>query len=392
MSTEDQQYSIANQKAALEVYAANHGLEIVREYADAGKSGLVLRYRTALKQLLQDVVQENVPYKAILVYDVSRWGRFLDADEAAYYEFLCKQAGIPIHYCAEPFANNDTLPNAMFKTMKRIMAAEYSRELSRKVSDGLRRLNALGFRTTGTAGYGLRRMLISQDGHKKQILKDGEWKNLKTDRVILIPGPQNEVACVRDIFASYGNKRMGVTKIVRGLNKRKIPRGDSGRPWTTSTVSRMLQNPKYIGTNRWGRTTAQLKMQSQHVIPETNWVIKENAFEPIVDKELFERVQRRFAARATRYHYTEHRLLDKLKRLARKGRITQELINSTSGPKTSGRAIRWWDTTRHRTVRKDMPDVASHGSSHGPPQHRSINSSPTTFKPCGGLERAVFRF
>jgi hypothetical protein len=32
----------------------------------------------------------------------SRWGRFQDADESAHYEFLCKSAGIPVHYCAEP--------------------------------------------------------------------------------------------------------------------------------------------------------------------------------------------------------------------------------------------------------------------------------------------------
>ncbi|MEO6246527.1 MAG: hypothetical protein ABIQ12_13930 [Opitutaceae bacterium] len=27
-------------------------------------------------------------------YDVSRWGRFQDADESGYYEYICKRAGI----------------------------------------------------------------------------------------------------------------------------------------------------------------------------------------------------------------------------------------------------------------------------------------------------------
>ncbi len=50
-----------------------------------GKKGVVFRRREGLKQLIQDVVQRAAAYKAILVYDVSRWGCFQDCDEAAYY-------------------------------------------------------------------------------------------------------------------------------------------------------------------------------------------------------------------------------------------------------------------------------------------------------------------
>ena len=92
MSTEHQKYSLDNQAAAIRQYAVLQGFEVVRSYADSGKSGLVLKHRRGLAQLLSDVVGSPQPYKAILVYDVSRWGRFQDADEAAYYEFLCKSS------------------------------------------------------------------------------------------------------------------------------------------------------------------------------------------------------------------------------------------------------------------------------------------------------------
>jgi hypothetical protein len=69
-----------------------------------------------------------------------------------------------------------------------------------KVSEGLRRISALGFRTTGSAGYGLRRMLVSEDGRRKQVLREGERKSIARDRVILVPGPKNEVQHVREIF------------------------------------------------------------------------------------------------------------------------------------------------------------------------------------------------
>jgi DNA invertase Pin-like site-specific DNA recombinase len=90
MSTEHQQYSLENQSATILNYAESHGFEVVRTYSDSAKRGLVLRHRQGLQQLLRDVVSGTQGYRVILVYDVSRWGRFQDTDEAAHYEFICK--------------------------------------------------------------------------------------------------------------------------------------------------------------------------------------------------------------------------------------------------------------------------------------------------------------
>jgi len=141
MSTDHQQYSFDNQIAAILAYAAKEGFVITHTYSDAGKSGLVLKRRDGLRQLLNDVVGGVANYKAILVYDVSRWGRFQDADEAAHYEFLCKTAGIYVHYCAELFANDNSLSSTIMKALKRVMAGEYSRELSVKVNAGSKRVS-----------------------------------------------------------------------------------------------------------------------------------------------------------------------------------------------------------------------------------------------------------
>ena len=113
MSTEYQQYSLENQAQAIEQYAHSHGFSVVQTYLDPAKSGVLFRQRKGLQRLIQDVVQGVAPYKTILVYDVSRWGRFQDADEAAYYEFLCKHAGIPVKYCAEQFENDETLDSGV---------------------------------------------------------------------------------------------------------------------------------------------------------------------------------------------------------------------------------------------------------------------------------------
>ena len=152
MSDDGQQFSIANQEAAIREYAIRSGFCIVRTFIDAGKSGLVINHRAGIRNLLQEVISGDADFKVVLVYDISRWGRFQDADEAAYYEFLCRQAGTPIHYCAEQFPNDGSVPSYILKALKRTMAGEYSRELSVKVYEGQKRLAQLGFRMGGAPG------------------------------------------------------------------------------------------------------------------------------------------------------------------------------------------------------------------------------------------------
>lgn len=140
MSTEHQQFSIENQMAIIAGYAGSHDFEIVRTYSDEARSGIDLAHRPGLMQLLDDVTMGRADYRAILVYDVSRWGRFQDADESACYEFLCRRAGVSVIYCTEPFANEFGTMASLLKALKRTMAAEYLRDLSAKVFAGQCRL------------------------------------------------------------------------------------------------------------------------------------------------------------------------------------------------------------------------------------------------------------
>ena len=129
MSTDYQRYSIENQAAVIAAYAQAHDLSIIRTYRDEGESGLKLKNRPGLIQLLDDVRSDHADFDHVLVYDVSRWGRFQDADESAYYEFICKEAGIVVHYCAEQFENDGSLSATIIKSMKRVMAGEYMRRV-----------------------------------------------------------------------------------------------------------------------------------------------------------------------------------------------------------------------------------------------------------------------
>nr|WP_232830351.1 recombinase family protein [Oceanicella sp. SM1341] len=136
MSTEHQQYPTQNQSKTIREYAERRGIEIIKTYSDDAKSGLIIGGRRALQQMISDVESGAAEYRVILVYDVTRWGRFQDADEAAYYEYRCRKAGMQVAYCAEQFENDGSPTSTIVSSVKRAMAGEYSRELSVKVFAG----------------------------------------------------------------------------------------------------------------------------------------------------------------------------------------------------------------------------------------------------------------
>ena len=74
MSTDHQKYSTENQLDIIRSYAAARGLQILRVFEDSGRSGLRLDGREALQNLMAEVQSGKANFKAILVYDVSRWG------------------------------------------------------------------------------------------------------------------------------------------------------------------------------------------------------------------------------------------------------------------------------------------------------------------------------
>lgn len=325
MSTDQQQYSLENQAEAIQRYAQSHGFGVVQTYADGARSGLSIKNRSGLARLLQDVVGGEANYHAVLVYDISRWGRFQDSDEAAHYEFLCKSAGVPVHYCAEQFANDGTLPAAMLKALKRTMAGEYSRELSVKCFEGQQRLARLGYRVGGVAGYGLRRMMVSADRRRNRVLKDGEYKSLKTDRIVLVPGPAHEVETVREIYRMFISERKTAATIADELNRRGLACG--GRTWKRDAVWNILTNEKYAGTNVWGRTAVKLKGPAVRV-PKAQWTTKAGAFKPIIDPRTFGRAQQVIAGDT--HKLSDEQVLDSLRNLLRrKGALSENIIEQS---------------------------------------------------------------
>jgi DNA invertase Pin-like site-specific DNA recombinase len=332
MSTDHQRYSTQNQAAAIAAFAQEKNLTIVRTYTDAGRSGLRIKGRPGLIELIDDVLSGHADFNHILVYDVSRWGRFQDIDESAHYEFVCKQNGIKVVYCAEQFDNDGSLLSSIVKNIKRVMAAEFSRELSVKVHAGQCRVASLGYRVGGPLAFGLRRELVDENKRSRGLLTKGERKALQTDRVRLRSGTQQEADIIRWVFHQCVVERKADAEIARELNRAKIPH-PNGKAWSDSIVHTILKNENYVGNLVHNRTSRRLGQKLVNN-PENLWIRSDGVITPMVDRGLFMRAQKILADRYV--SLTDDQMLLRLRvLLSRKGELCSGIINKASGVPSS---------------------------------------------------------
>lgn len=327
MSTDHQRYSLENQAAAIADYASRHGFIIEKTYVDAGRSGVTAKGRTGLSALLADVVGGAPGFSTILVLDVSRWGRYQDPDEAAHYEFVCRAAGVEVRYCAEVFG--DDISGSVIKQLKRVMAGEYSRELSAKVRVAKRRRACDGFAQGGVCRYGVARQIVNADGTLGRVLERGERKSRPEQTLRLIPEGESESDVLRLIFRLFVYRHLPPVRIAEELTRRGITWVD-GTSWNKKRVNEALRCEFAVGRMAIGQTTAKLG-QDRAYHPRAEWSYVQ-VFDPIVSPRLFAAAQARFRELDGSYGKTTAEMLDDLRKIwKRHGEISLRLINETRG-------------------------------------------------------------
>ena len=323
MSTELQVESPENQEREILAYADTYGIEIVKIYADLGVSGMTAERREQFQALLDDVEYRRNQYSIVLYLDDSRWGRFVDSRDADYYRMRLERKGVICQACDKPLTMTNTIVDRIMTMLKDESASDYCRQLSQKVFVGQSNLIMKGFRQGGPAGFGLRRMLIDESGHPKQELYRGQRKSLLTERVVLVPGPESEQEAVRWMYEQCiaGCRESEIAKTLNTSGWLT----DFGRPWTKSTVQEVLTNEKYIGNNLFNRSSGKLKSRRK-ANPESEWIRKEGAFQPVVDVERFFAVQSIIQERNRKM--SDAYLLENLKALHLKaGRLSAMIID-----------------------------------------------------------------
>jgi len=234
------------------------------------------------------------------------------------------------------------------------MAGEYSRELSAKVFAGQGRLIEHGYRQGGPAGFGLRRMLIDEHGSTKGLLDRGEHKSIQTDRVILTPGPDEEIGVVRNVYHAFVHDRCSEREIADSLNQRGILT-DLGRAWTRGTVHQLLINEKYVGDNVWNRLSFKLKQKRVRNDPGM-WIRANGVFEAVIDRDLFEAARTIIGARS--FHLSDADMLGALKQLfEQQGLLSGLIIDESHGlPSSSAYRSRFGSLLRAYSLVGYTPD------------------------------------
>ena len=334
-STRDQQEnSILNQRKAIDAFAERHEITILKYLIDDGISGLTMEKRDAFKELINEyVIGGKVEFTLILVLDVTRWGRFQDIDESAHLEYLCRKHGKEIIYITEAFKNDNSIMDAVIKSIKRAMAAEYSKNLGDKVLAGSLTIAAQGYRLGGLAPYGFERMRLDKDRNPVGILQDGQRKAIANERVTLTPGDITEVEAVKSIFTAFTEKQLNESKIAVMLNKRDIP-APGGGEWSENSIKIILKNEIYTGAQVYNRTSQRLNGPSR-LNPRKDWVVVPGAFESLVSEETFKKAQLLIHERNPKY--SDQELIEKLQQLFKvHGKLSGLIIESAEGLPSPG--------------------------------------------------------
>ncbi|PZF72595.1 recombinase family protein [Taibaiella soli] len=293
-SAEDkQENSVALQRQHTEKFARDHNIEIIHEEVDEGKSGL-LATRAGFENLFTYWIEnpEAPHFDYVLVYDVSRWGRFQDQDEAGHYVFLCKKRGKEVIYVSKGFPDvANQLISSLETSIQRYMAAEYSRQLSDKVFHGCVKVSKQGYSAGGIAVYGMARQLLDVNKKPIRMLSPGEHKQIANERVSFAPKNDETTKTVKEIFQLFVQERYSISTIALLLNQSGILSAN-GNQWDKSKIIKILTDEVYIGTRIYNRTWGRLKQKS-HKNPRSEWVIVPNAFEPIIDEQMFGEAQER---------------------------------------------------------------------------------------------------
>lgn len=121
-----QENSIPIQRDQVREWAEKHGVAIIHEFADAGKSGLNAEGRPAFNEMLNDWVTQRDDFEYVLCLDVSRWGRFQDIDLSAQFSAECKKHRKQVIYTTIGKPREDDPLYPVYVQFERFRAAQWS--------------------------------------------------------------------------------------------------------------------------------------------------------------------------------------------------------------------------------------------------------------------------
>ncbi len=255
---DEQLDSLESQQDFFYEYAKRNGYNLVKVYADEGKSGTKMKNRTELLRLLSDANKKL--FDAVLIKDVSRLARntldFLTSIRKL------KALGIKVVFVNYDQTSSDS--SEFMLTMLSAIAQEESANTSKRVKFG-KKINAEKGKVPNLI-YGYDKIY-------------GDYFNLKIN--------EKEANIIKQIFAMYTEMDMGENKIALELNRRGL-KTKRGYKWSQNAVSRILSNEIYIGKVVNGKESVEDFLTGKRkAIDKSEWIVTVNPELKIIDDNTF---------------------------------------------------------------------------------------------------------
>ena len=232
-----QENSVAIQQELVQKWAKDNGVEIIHEFSDRGKSGLTAEGRDGFNDMMENWVKKRKEFDLVMCLDVSRWGRFQDIDLSATYSAECKKHGKQVIYTTLGMPRPDDPLYPVYLQFERFRAAQYSKELSVKVSHGCIKIAQQGYWVGGSPPFGYDRLLLDESRKPVHVLERRQKKGIQNQRVTLTLGPQEQVATVRRIFTELIDAGNDTQEIADSLNRDGL-RSARGGLWSAGNPAR----------------------------------------------------------------------------------------------------------------------------------------------------------
>lgn len=263
-------YSLDAQKDRLVKFAEFQGMEIVREYCDAGKSGKSITGRPEFQRMLQDVADDRDGVSYILVFKLSRFGRNA-ADVLNSLQYI-QDYGVNL-ICVEDGIDSSKDSGKLTITVLSAVA-EIERE----------------------------NILVQTMEGRRQKAREGKWNGgqapfgylLDSKNSTLIVNPE-EAEIVRIIFDKFVHTDMGADSISNYLNQhgysKKKLRDQEVSHFSRSTIIKILDNPVYAGKIAYGKSvTEKVKgtRDQYRRVKQDEYLLADGLHEAIIDPETWE--------------------------------------------------------------------------------------------------------
>ena len=294
LSKDDEQQgpslSIENQKRILETFARDNGFLNCRFFVDDGWSGANFQ-RPGFMEMMDCV--ESGEVKCVITKDLSRMGRnYLQV--GMFTEITFPKKGVRF------IAINDGVDSAQgdndLTPLKNLFNEWMVRDTSKKIKAVKRAKGMSGKPTTTQPVYGY---LMGED--ERFIVDEEAAPVVKQIYDLCLAG--NGPSKIARVLTEQGVPTPGTLEYRRTGSTRRYHPGYECK-WATNTIVHILERKEYLGhLVNFKTEKVSYKVKSSVENPEEKQVIFENAHEPIIDPDTWERVQelRKQRKRPNRY-------------------------------------------------------------------------------------------